>query len=80
MAIKDEHERMDRLCELNILEQTVNVCQTTVVQGAWERGQPLAIHGLIYGLHDGLLRDLNIRISNADEMLPVWKKAVAALK
>ena len=78
-AVKDEHERMDRLCELNVLEQTINVCQTTVVQNAWERGQPLAVHGLIYGLHDGLLRDLNIRITSADEMRPVWKKAVAAL-
>ncbi len=79
-AIKDEHERMDRLCELNVIEQTINACQTTIVQSAWERGQLLAVHGLIYGLHDGLLRDLNIYITNAEEMFPVWKRAVAALK
>jgi carbonic anhydrase len=52
--------RLDRLCELNVTEQVANVCQTTIVQGAWERGQDLTVHGWIYGLHDGLVRDLNV--------------------
>src|SRR5574341_2588980 len=66
-AIESEEERLDRLCELNVIEQVVNVCQTTVVQSAWERGQELAVHGLIYGLRDGRLRELNIRVANQEE-------------
>ena len=50
----------DRLCELNVIEQVANVCQTTIAREAWERGQELAIHGWIYGLKDGLLRDLDV--------------------
>ena len=55
-----EAQRLDRLCELNVIEQVVNVCQTTVVEDAWARGQELTVHGLIYGLQDGLLRDLGV--------------------
>ncbi len=59
--------RHDLLCELNVIEQVANVAQTTIVQDAWERGQPLAIHGWIYGIHDGLLRDLGLSVDcNAD--------------
>jgi carbonic anhydrase len=61
-------ERADRLCELNVMEQVTNVCQTTIVQDAWERGQSLTIHGCIYGLEDGLLRDLGVTVSSADEL------------
>ena len=50
----------DRLCELNVVEQVSNVCRTSIVQDAWARGQALAVHGWIYGLHDGLLHDLNV--------------------
>ena len=53
-------ERLDRLCELNVVEQVANVCQTTIVQDAWARGQALTVHGLVYGLQDGLLRDLGV--------------------
>lgn len=60
--------RQDRLCELNVIEQVANVCQTTIVQDAWERGQPLTIHSLIYGLKDGLLRNLGLTVSNAEEL------------
>jgi carbonic anhydrase len=59
-AVADPAARLDRLCELNVAEQVANVCQTTVVQGAWERGQDLTVHGWIYGLHDGLVRDLGV--------------------
>jgi carbonic anhydrase len=60
--IEDESERLDRLCELNVVEQVMSVGRTTIVQNAWQRGQELVVHGWIYGLHDGLLRDLGISI------------------
>lgn len=78
-AIESEEERSDRLCELNVIEQVVNVCQTTVVQSAWERGQKLAVHGLIYGLRDGLLRELNIRVANQEEAVPARERAITSL-
>jgi len=62
--------RADRLCELNVVEQVANTAQTTVVQDAWERGQELTVHGWVYGLHDGLLRNLGISVSAADELAP----------
>lgn len=78
-AISEKEARMDRLCELNVIEQVINVCQTTVVQGAWERGHDLTVHGLIYGLSDGQLRELDIRVSNQNEVIPAWEKAVSSL-
>jgi carbonic anhydrase len=66
--LETEKQRHDRLCELNVVEQVVNVAQTTVVRDAWTRGQSLAVHGWIYDLHDGLLRDLGVRISAASEL------------
>lgn len=60
--------KLDRLCELNVLEQVVNVCHTTIVQDAWDRGQPLAIHGWIYGLQDGLLRDLGLTVTGREDL------------
>ena len=71
--------RVDRLCELNVLEQAVNVCETTVVQDAWARGQAVAVHGVIYRLTDGLLRELGFRAAAADEVLLHLRGAVAAL-
>lgn len=62
-GLTDEQVRVDRVCELNVLEQVTNVCQTTVVQDAWRRGQEVAVHGWIYRLDDGLLRDLGMRTS-----------------
>ena len=70
-------ERQDRLCELNVIEQVINVCQTTIVQDAWERGQDLTIHSWIYGLKDGLLRDLGVTVNNADELAPMLKDSFA---
>ena len=63
-------QRADRLCELNVIEQVLNVAQTTVVRDAWERGQTLSVHGWCYGLQDGLLRDLGMSISRVDELAP----------
>ena len=62
--IEDEAKRLDRLCELNVIEQVTNVSRTTIVQNAWARGQELVIHGWIYGLEDGLLRDLEVSIDH----------------
>ena len=59
-AIVDPEARRDRLCELNVIEQVANVCDTTMVRNAWKRGQELTIHGWIYRLEDGLLRDLDV--------------------
>lgn len=69
--------KQDRLCELNVLEQVINVCQTTVVQNAWEQGQELIIHGWVYGLQDGLLRDLGMAVSGAGELAPLLAGALA---
>jgi carbonic anhydrase len=60
--LPSEQQRHDRLCELNVREQVINVSQTTVVRDAWTRGQPLSVHGWIYDLHDGLLRDLDVSV------------------
>ncbi|MCC6073131.1 carbonate dehydratase [Massilia sp. GCM10020059] len=66
-------ERAERLVELNVVEQVVNVAQTTIVQDAWERGQPLTVHGWVYGLQDGLLRNLGMDVSSAEELAPKLK-------
>lgn len=67
--IEDYDERWKRLCELNVVGQVVNVCETTIVQDAWKRGQKLVVHGWIYGLSDGLVRELGIAIKNKDDMI-----------
>jgi carbonic anhydrase len=63
-----EKEKLDRLCELNVIEQVVNVCRTTIVQGAWKLNQELAIHGWMYNVEDGILKDLDICITNKSEI------------
>ena len=72
-----ETEKRDRLCELNVIEQVINVCQTTIVHDAWERGQELTIHSWIYGLKDGLLRDLGVTVSAPDELAAKVKPSLA---
>ncbi len=76
-ACPDDDARLRRLCELNVIEQVVNVCQTTLVQGAWQRGQTLAVHGLIYGLADGCLRDLTMTVTHPDDLATRQAQAVA---
>jgi carbonic anhydrase len=78
-CVKGEAEAHYRLCEFNVIEQATNVCQTTIVRDAWERGQELAVHGWIYGLQDGLLRDLNMTVSSFAETGPSYRAAVDAL-
>ena len=72
-------EPFDRLCELNVIEQVTNVCHTTIARDAWERGQALTVHGWIYGLQDGLLRDLNVTVAEFHETLTVYRSAISAL-
>jgi len=73
-----EAAALERLCELNVLEQVRNVCQTSIVQEAWARGQSLAVHGWIYGVGDGLLRDLGLSVSDPDSLASAYDRAVAA--
>lgn len=72
-AIGDEGQRADRLCELNIAAQVANVCRTTVVQDAWRQGRPLVVHGWIYSVSDGLLRDLDICVERVDQISSVYR-------
>jgi carbonic anhydrase len=69
----------DRLCELNVIEQVAHVCQTTIVRDAWERGQELAIHGWVYGLQDGLLRDLHTTVLETQDPQAAYQAALAAV-
>jgi carbonic anhydrase len=78
-VLADEATQVDRLCELNVIEQVANVCQTSIVLDAWERGQDLSVHGWVYGLQDGLIRDLRTSVSAADEALPAYRAAIASL-
>ncbi len=79
-ALPDEARRWDRLCELNVIEQAVRVCRTEPVTEAWKKGQTLSVHGWIYRLEDGLLRDLGICVTEPEEIAPEYKAALAALK
>lgn len=72
-AINDLTARGDRLCELNVIEQVKNVCHTTIVQNAWAAGQNLSVHGLIYSIRDGLLRDLAVRITNPEQLENIYR-------
>ncbi|WP_153557898.1 carbonate dehydratase [Roseimaritima sediminicola] len=75
-GIDDENQLLDRLCELNVVEQALNVCHSTVVQEAWEQGRELAVHGWIYAIKDGLIRDLNVTIAGTDEIADAYRVAV----
>lgn len=76
-AFDDESQQHRRLCELNVVEQVANVCQTSVVRDAWARGQALAVHGWIYDISDGLLRDLGFGVTAVEELSPRVEAALA---
>ena len=78
-TIADPVRAADRLCELNVIEQVRHVCETTIARDAWERGQELSVHGWVYGLHDGLLRDLGVTVTASSEVDAVHGAAIAAL-
>jgi carbonic anhydrase len=87
-AMRDKHkariesagkdQSIDVLCEINVLEQVRNVCNTSILQQAWRRGQDVAVHGWIYGIHDGRLNDLNVTIAGVEEADEVFEAAIAA--
>lgn len=72
-AISDEKARFDRMVELNVKEQVHDLAKTSIIQRAWKNGQDLQLHGWVYGLHDGLVKDLNVSMSNADNLEEVFK-------
>jgi carbonic anhydrase len=71
--IEDFDQLTDRLCELNVVQQVEHVCQSTIVQNAWARGQSLAVHGWVYGLQDGLVRDLGVCLSCAEDVDLIYR-------
>ncbi|MCC7376961.1 MAG: carbonate dehydratase [Verrucomicrobiales bacterium] len=88
--VRDKHDRIlascsherqapDRLCELNVIEQVANVCHTSIARDAWDRGQELSVHGWIYGLQDGLLRDLKATVTKFDEVPRIYQQALDGL-
>jgi carbonic anhydrase len=79
-GLTTDDARLDRLCELNVIEQVVHVCRTTVVQDAWKRGQKLAVHAWIYALADGLVRELGISADGPVALDNQYKRALAALQ
>ena len=74
-AIEDGKARWDKLCEMNVVEQVLNVCETTIVHDAWQRGHPLAVHGWIYDLSDGIIRELGISIKNKADIAALRKSS-----
>ena len=89
--VRDKHETYlgevrgvlaptDRLCELNVLEQARNVCQTSIVREAWARGQPLTVHAWIYGVSDGLLRDLELSVGEPEDLAQGYARALGRLR
>ena len=71
--VAEENKRVNRLCELNVIEQVNNVCHTTIVQEAWDRGQPLAVHGWIYSVRNGILKDLNVTTASKDQISQIYR-------
>ena len=80
LATVDEAQRVNALCELNVVEQALNACQTTIVQDAWQRKQELVIHGWVYGLHNGLLEDLTMTAAGPEDVAPAYERAIAGVR
>jgi len=73
LSIDDETDRLNRLCELNVIEQVMNICHTTTVQRAWRNNKELIVHGCIYTLETGILKDLNVRFNDMSQMNDIYK-------
>ena len=73
LAINNENDRLDRLCELNVIEQVNNICHTTIVQRAWRNNKELSVHGCIYTLETGILKDLNVRYSEMSHTNDIYQ-------
>lgn len=72
-SLVSEKERVDRLCEMNVIEQVKSVIHTTIVQDAWDRGQELGVHGWIYSIADGLLRDLDVCVTSKEQVHQIYR-------
>jgi carbonic anhydrase len=79
-ALPDDEARLRALCELNVLEQSLNVCETTVVQDAWARAQSVVVHGWVYGLHNGLLEDLEMTVRGPEEVNAAYERALVSIR
>lgn len=77
--VSEEEAAANRLCEVNVIEQVSNVCQTTIARDAWERGQELSVHGWVYGIQNGLLHDLQTTVTQSEEAPKVYHSALTAL-
>ena len=75
-----EHGRADALCELNVIEQVVNVVQSTVLQDAWARGQAVTVHGWVYGLQDGLIQDLHMTVMGNQDLDALYAQALSGVR
>jgi carbonic anhydrase len=80
LDVLPEHGRAQALCELNVIEQVVNVAQSTVLQDAWARGQDVTVHGWVYGLTDGLLHDLHMTITGESDLDALYREAVSGVR
>jgi carbonic anhydrase len=80
LELLPEHGRAAALCELNVIEQVVNVAHSTVLQDAWARGQEVALHGWVYDLQDGLLQDLHITVRSMDDVQTMYREAVSGVR
>ncbi len=80
LEVLPEHGRANALCELNVIEQVVNVAQSTVLQDAWGRGQDVTLHGWVYGLHDGLIQDLHMTVNGADDLDNLYRQALSGVR
>lgn len=78
--IADAHDKLNALCELNVIEQVMNVCHTTVVREAWDRGQDVTVHGWVYGLADGIVRDLKMSISAHEQAHNAYHEALKQIQ
>ncbi|KAG1078256.1 hypothetical protein G6F40_016785 [Rhizopus arrhizus] len=76
-AIETDELKHARLCELNVIEQVANLCRSTIVQDAWARGQKLMVHGWVYSLKDGRVREMGIDVGAPEELQPAYEKALS---
>lgn len=76
----ESQSQFERLCELNVIEQVLNACHSTVVQDAWERGQPLTVHSWIYNLRDGLIKPLGLEVNSINELIAQYEQVIARMR
>lgn len=72
-CLGSDKERLDKMCELNVRQQVHNVCYTSIVQDAWQRGQELSVHGWIYDIKDGELKNMDVSVNGADQIAPIYR-------